>query len=274
MSITRRAVMLLGAMAFACMSGAQPKDTPDPERVIGQLLYGQPSHMGELWVERRELVKSDPTTYAPVIRERLMRLPATLDEYTVDDPRWVVNNAHRPPHGAVDRLMFLVSLLGREHAGPILQEFFDKVNPLALEATRRHWNAKDAALAAGRRTSEEWVRTSEVYQRLSGARSQAIKVAAQLNSDVLYDDFVAMLTSADTVAQTTGAAYTRGYLDEILERWPEATPQIVEAAARLSASEDARVAEAGRSLMQRVRQEIGAPDEPDAPAPEERDPQD
>jgi hypothetical protein len=237
---------------------AAPADA-EAERILGDFIAIRSGGIwhAESYNARAAAIEAEPERFAPILRERLSRLPATLDEYDPDDPKWVVNAYAAPRRGAQSAsLLGAVELLGREHAEPILQEFFDRVNPLALEATRRYWRERDIANAAGRKTGRELVDAKEVYLALSGARGQAIKVAKNLDSDTFHDDFLVMLTSDDTVAQTTGAAYTRGSLDEILERRPEAIPQVVEAAARLSASEDPRVAEAGRSLTTKIRETL------------------
>jgi len=236
-------------------------DPQDPDAFVGRLVglwrHGMPRQM-------LDVVSIAPAHFAPAIRDRLMRLPNTLEEYLLDlkrdDPRYSITVSERMRHFGppAQRLLVVVPHLAPEHAEPILQEFFDKVNPLALEAERRHWEAKDAALAAGRKTSKEWVNTLEVYRHLSGVRGRAIKVARDFDSVIFYDDFLAMLTSDDPVAQETGANYTRGYLDKIIQKRPEAVARIAEAMPRLLASEDPRVARAGRALMKRLEEGRGA----------------
>jgi hypothetical protein len=247
---------------------AEPPDASRPEQIVQQMLYAQAAMRGpDWWRERIEMVQGDPATFAPLIRERLLSgVPPTLDEYTLDDSQWVMNESSRFPHGAVRPFMRIVALLPLDHAEPILQEFFDRVNPLAIEAERRYWRERDIANAAGMKTGEALVEAKEIYLALAAARGHATNLAKHLDSDIFYDDYVVMLTSDDPVAQETGANYTRGNLDKIIEQRPEFAAQIVEAAARLSASGDARVAEAGRSLTDAVRQTLQSPPRDDTRA--------
>ncbi|MFG0274756.1 MAG: hypothetical protein ACF8QF_06840 [Phycisphaerales bacterium] len=260
------ALAILLALLTLPAALAEPPDLSDPdaERIISELFIPPAQISEEWWREYRErmaLVEEAPERFAPILRERLMRrLPTTLDEYRVGDPQWAINEPHagdpNPPAGS---LLRIVSYLPLAHAEPILQEYFERINPLALEATRRHWEAKEAALATGRHTSDDWVRTLEVYRAITGARSSATNLAKTLGSGVFYDDYVAMLTSDDPIAQATGAAYTRGNLDAILAWRPDALPEILEATTRLSASDQPRVAEAGRALMEAVRKSLQSP---------------
>ncbi|MFG0275474.1 MAG: hypothetical protein ACF8QF_10495 [Phycisphaerales bacterium] len=232
----------------------------------------------ELHHESVAAVQAAPDRFAPILRERLARVPATLDEYDLDDPRWVLNGRPGDPDARLgtqsEKLLGIVGLLPLDHAEPILQEFFDKVNPLALEAERRFWDAKDAALATDQQRTDETLRIGKVTRAFTTARGHATNLAKTLGSDVYYDDYVAMLTSDDAIAQATGAAYTRGNLDAILAWRPDALPEILEATTRLSASDQPRVAEAGRALMGAVRQSLQSPmrDDTRADPEQQRDP--
>jgi len=252
---------------FYQMYGDVKENAPDPQDAAAYISYVARPWMHGLPLQLLEAVVERPGHFAPAIREQLMRLPDTLEEYMLDlereEPRYSITRQERmQPYGSpAQYLLAVVSYLDREHAEPILQEFFDKVNPIVLESKRRYWEAKDAANAAGLKTSDELTSVLEVYHAASGAQGQAARVAKDFGSEILfYESYLTMLMSDDPVAQETGANYTRGYLKQILERRPDAAARIVEAAARLSASGDAKLAKAGRSLMDRLRQEL--PSEP------------
>ncbi|MFG0275473.1 MAG: hypothetical protein ACF8QF_10490 [Phycisphaerales bacterium] len=262
MSLT--AVLVLTPLSLLAQSG--PPSDPEAERIVDAFVTAT-GHSPELYHERRAAVRAAPERFVPILRERLSQIPATLDEYDPDDRACILNGHLNPRSGSqAATLLGIVGLLPLVDAEPILQEFFDKVNPLAVEAERRYWRERDIANAAGRKTGRELVDTKEVYLALSGARGQAIKVAKNLDSDIFHDDFLAMLASDDPVAQETGANYTRGNLEAIVERNPEALAQIVDATSRLGASDDPRVAKAGRTLMEAVRQTLQSPPRDNTPA--------
>jgi hypothetical protein len=267
MSIIRTLIILVSAAGFVGGAVAQNADPEAPAQVLDQMLYAQAAHMGpEWWQERTELVQSDPAAYAPLIRDRLVSgLPASLEEFSLDDPRWITTRTNQFPSGAALAIMRIVRLLPAQHAEPILQEFFDKLNPLVLEADLRRWQAEDAyqAKADG---AEQMMKKVGEYGRLRTARTMGVDAAADLDSAILFDDFLAMLTSDDAIAQATGAAYTRGNLDAIIAWRPDALPEILEATTRLSASDQPRVAEAGRALMDAVRQTLHSPPRDDTRA--------
>jgi hypothetical protein len=262
--------ILLTLLAAPAALGQQsaPAD-PEANRIINYFINST-GWSPELHHQRVAAIEAAPDRFAPILRARLARVPATLEEYDLDDPRWVLNGRPGDPDARLgtqaEKLLGIVGLLPRDLAEPILQEFFDKVNPLALEAERRFWDARDAALATDQQRTDETLRTGEVTRAFTTARGHATNLAKTLGSEVYYDDYVAMLTSDDPISQATGAAYTRGNLDAIIAWRPDALPEILEATTRLSASEQPRVAEAGRALMDAVRQTLQSPPRDDTRA--------
>jgi len=174
----------------------------------------------------------------------------------------------------LNALLGAVALLGREHADPILQEFFDRVNPLAIEAERRVWQAEDA-YRAGVEGADEMVREAgKVLRAMRGGRAQAVNLALELESPIFVDDITAMLFRNDPAARVGGAEFAGYYIPHFAADRPDAVAKARAGAAALFASDNPRVARAGRRLLERLDKELGpekAPDGPLPPAPVEKD---
>jgi hypothetical protein len=242
------ALAILLTLLVPPAASAKPPDLSDPDKVVSDMAYGAAGHMGrEWWEARKEAVRRDPATYAPFIRERLMRLPATLDEYSVDDPQWVINRPSPGHPGSLVRpLMSILILLPPAQAEPVLQEFFDRVNPLALEAHRRYWAAKDADDPRDRERNDIWT-------SFARGRSEAIRVAMRMHSPIFIDDVLAMLESDDDAARYTGAVLADQYVLEFAAERPEALARVVAAASELNESANPKLAPAARALTERIR---------------------
>jgi len=268
--------LLLALAPPAVAQQAAPAD-PEAERILGDFIAVRSGGIwhSESYKERAAAIEAEPERFAPILRERLSRVPATLEEYDPDDPKWVVNDygdyRQGPQAGA---LLGAVALLGREHADPILQEFFDRVNPLAIEAERRVWQAEDA-YRAGVEGADEMVREAgKVLRAMRGGRAQAVNLALELESPIFVDDITAMLFRNDPAARVGGAEFAGYYIPHFAADRPDAVAKARAGAAALFASDNPRVARAGRRLLERLDKELGpekAPDGPLPPAPVEKD---
>jgi hypothetical protein len=264
------AVSVLAAIAqppALTWDGSLP-DRDDPKAVVDFIVKPR----RDLWVEglpeAKQMVRDDPARFAPEVRDRLMRVPATFDEYSVNDPRWVISRQEAYNFGVpAEVILSVVELLGREHAEPILQEFFDKVNPLALEAQRRRWLAVDA-YRAGEDGADELVREAgEIRVAISSARGQTLQTALRLESPIFVDDITAMMFRNDPAERVDGAGLAAYYIPHFAAERPDAVAKVRAGAASLFASENPRVANAGRRLMERLDKELGPEPTPDGPLP-------
>ncbi|RMH29231.1 MAG: hypothetical protein D6692_04485 [Planctomycetota bacterium] len=233
---------------------------PDPqdseayiEFMIKPWKHGMPYQLLEAVVEQ-------PGHFAPAVRDRLMRLPPTFEEYLADLKRsehlyCVSATRETDPFGPESaRLLVVVRLLGRDHAEPILREFADAVLPLALEAERRYRTIEDQWQAEwdrlGRpvgdaRDDHETLRTlgaryrlaTDVKNNLTGAWTRSVSTAGGLGSPIFVDDVAAMLGSPDPVARRIGSWMAQYVINFSNER-PDGVAALRAAADRLRVSED------------------------------------
>lgn len=254
----RTAMLSLLILTAPTLAPAQPVKPPDPEYIIDRLMHppysSGPDRMRE-YQEERALVGERPELFALILRDRLMRgLPATLDEYRVDDPKWVIN---RPspgnPNPPAFSLLRIVAYLGREHAEPIIAEFFQKAQALATEARRRHWQERADAESRGEKSNDRVHAAWLVWAQCTGGASKAVEAAKWLKSPVLVDPLLAMLTRDDAPERYDAASFASYYFPEIADQRPDAIVRARALAEDLAFSENPEVVEAGRRLQERLR---------------------
>lgn len=251
---------------------------PDPQNAGAFIEYLIGGTTGRRWThgtpqQLLNVIPIAPGHFAPVIRDRLMRLPATFDDYAMHDPRWSISSkvteftvgdqtfedVVRPVAPA---LLGMTSLLGREHAEPILREFHDRIRPLALEAARRHRAAKEAWIAAGRpkppyaneqtealtqAVADAW----NIMIQIGGPAFRAITIAQKLDSPIFIDDGLAMLNSDDAGVRAAGAGMV-SYILHFADQRPDAVEKLRQIAARLARSTNARDAVSGQRIQKQL----------------------
>lgn len=233
---------------------------PDPQRAEAFLDFlTRPGWQHGMPLQLLEIVGEQPTRFAPVIRARLMRLPESLDEYlrdrTRDEPKYSITATEnmRPSGPPASRLLVVVSQLDRDHAEPILREFFDRVHPLAVDAKQRFWQIEDARKAAGKpvdrgpNAREPW----ETWSRFKNVRGQTLMVAQKLDSPIFIDDVLAMLTSESVVVRDAGAAMAN-YVLHFADARPDAVTRLHQAAAALARSNNVKDLFAAKSLQRKL----------------------
>jgi len=231
----------------------QPPNSHNTEAAVEFLIAPRRDNWVAGLQELQQAVRNDPARFAPVVRDRLMRLPTTLDYYALTDARWSVNPPIAGwPYPSTNAILPVVDLLGRSHAEPILREFFDRVQPLAVEARRRFWQSEDAWIAAGKPARGPDARVPrETWSRFTNARGQTLMVAHRLESPIFIDDILNMLHSDDVAVRDAGAGIV-SYILYFADQRPDAIQKLWELVATLAASKNPKDVFAARSMQNKL----------------------
>lgn len=245
-------------------------DAPDPRDAEAFVEFLVPSD-GRVWNhgtprQLLDVIPIAPAHFAPAIHERLMRVPATLDEYAIVDPRWSISRPSKEwPYPMHLSIFPVVEMLDRASAEPILREFTEAIRPLALEAQRRYreirsqrdaeWNRLGRPVGDAMDDHEslrllraESTRARTVSDALTGAWTRAVSIAGRLGSPAFVDDVIALLGDPDPLARRMGSWMTP-YVLNFADQRPEVVEKLRQATESLSRSTIPTDIEAARAIQ-------------------------
>lgn len=175
-----------------------------------------------------EVVAMAPAHFAPAIRERLMPLPQTLDDYLRDsarrEPKYPIT--YPATAEAKEKMLFgppaarvlsLVANLNRAHAEPILREFHDRMRALQQQAEER----LEALERIGAGDAEAVKRMRDLALGFAGWRLQAIKAAHRLKSPMFVEEGIETLKRLDRIANSMAQNGLAAYLADFAENRPQ-----------------------------------------------------
>ncbi len=210
-----------------------------------------------------EVIAVAPAHFAPAIRERLMRLPATVDDYlhdsTLDHPKYSITmrksadgHSYYPPQA--DMLLAVASYLDRANAEPILRDFHDQV-----QALQRQAQAAVAALKRRNADSKKIEQIQSLWISSSVWREDIIRAATKVGSPIFVDEALDLLLGRvhDDAFRATDATATLPYLEQFALIRPDVYVRLKQLEQDLAShewrtDEEQRLLDALRPTVQRM----------------------
>lgn len=185
---------------------------PDP-RDAGTYIDGlvRPNWAHGMPRQMLDVITVAPAHFAPVIRDRLLRLPPTLEEYVADYERAehlysTSASQHARPMGPESgRLCVVTTYLGREHAEPILRAFADGLIALQRQAEER-------AAALPENDVNERSRLGVLARHFARLRMPAITASGSLGSPMFVEEGMRTLERGGDIASAMAQSGLAEYL--------------------------------------------------------------
>lgn len=191
-------------------------DVPDPQE------FNQQQSLHKALTAR---IRAEPEVFAELIAERYLRMYETLDAFEAEV-------AYSMRTGQSRSVGFLIPLLGRDLAEPILLAGYRRNVQLEREAAAQLEKAQRAWEAAGRpkpgkdgdplaALREEMQLKSTVYSTLQAGMAGSIELASEVGSPVFVDEAVNMLQPVDGFAAQIAAPKVLPYLEQFAPSRPD-----------------------------------------------------